>query len=41
VDSGEWTIRFSLVIFGSFTKYSLHFASKYLLEAKICFQLFS
>ncbi len=35
---GQWTVKFGLAIFSSFTKYSLHFVSKYSLEAKICFQ---
>ncbi len=34
VGSGQWTVKLGLAILGSFTKYSLHFASKYLFEGK-------
>ncbi len=38
VGSGQWTIRFGLATFVTFTNYSLQFVSKYSLEAKIHFR---
>ncbi len=34
VGSGQWTFKFGLAIFGSVTKYSLHFASNIRLKRK-------